>query len=440
MRKMTFYTIRGRMTFFSILMIVLILAGRTAYAIHSEVRSADEEIEQRLVNTLSLGTAALSVPVWDNHEADMNKVLDLLVIDPHIIKVQIVDDEQRRLLSKEKVGKADEKIETLMKDRRIYYEGKHIATLQIWMSKELYQMVLTREIIMEMMFSLIEVALLGAVIWAVSTKITTPVADLIQIAENISRGNLNNRFRKHGNDEIGKLSVSLELMQTQIFEQINSLENDRTEISALYEETTAMNEELAYMLDLVNKSYEDTIKSLANAIEASDEYTKGHCERVETYALRTGEALDLSRTHLENLSKAAILHDIGKIGIPTEVLNKETPLTEGEYEKIKEHSQLGYQILKEVEFLKDSVEVIRQHHERFDGYGYPDGKIGEEINLLARIVSIADSYDAMTSSRAYRKKPLTSEQAFAELRKGSGKQFDPQIVEIFIRCVTNEEV
>lgn len=437
---MTFYTIRGRMTFFSILMITLILVGRTVYAIQSEVLKADQQIEERLVGVLSLGSSALSVPVWDNNEDDMNKVLDLFVTDPHIVKVQLLDPEQRRMLSKEKVGKVKVESKVLMKDRRIYYEGKYVATIQVWMSREIYDMKMYREILLATMFSFFEISILGSVIWIISKKITRPVADLIQIAENISRGNLDNHFNKHGNDEIGKLSIALELMQTQIFEQINSLENDRTEISALYEETTAMNEELGYMLDLVNKSYEDTIKSLANAIEASDEYTKGHCDRVETYALQIGEALDLSRTHLENLSKASILHDIGKIGIPTEILNKETPLTDLEFNKIKEHSHLGYQILKEVEFLKNSVEVIRQHHERYDGYGYPDGRSGDEIDMLARILSIADSYDAMTSSRAYRKKPLSPEKAMEELRQGSGKQFDPEIVEVFIRCVTNEEV
>lgn len=428
------------MTFFSVLMIVAILLGRTAYAIHYEVREANSQMDERLLNNLSLGSSALSAPIWDHNEENINSVLEMFIADPHIAMVEVTDDKGHRILAKEKVGKSLSSAGITFKDRRIYYEGKYTGNIKIWMSRDLYNLMLYQKILSELLFSMVEMMLLCLVIWVISARIAKPIVNLIEIAENISRGNLNNSFGRHGKDEIGKLSMALESMQTQIFEQIDSLENDRTEISALYEETTAMNEELEYMLDLVNKSYEDTIKSLANAIEASDEYTKGHCDRVESYSLLIGEALDLSRTHMENLSKAAILHDIGKIGIPTEILNKETPLTNEEYEQIKLHSTLGYQILKEVEFLKDSVQIIRQHHEYYNGKGYPEGLKGEDIELLARIVSIADAYDAMTSSRAYRKTPLTKEQAILELQKGSGEQFDPEIVEIFIRCVANEKV
>ena len=142
--------------------------------------------------------------------------------------------------------------------------------------------------------------------------------------------------------------------------------------------------------------------ALANAIEASDAYTRGHCERVQKYALLIAEEIGMSTRERRNIHMAAILHDIGKIGVPMDILNKETPLTKEEFDAIKKHSDIGYQIMKDIEFLSESAQIVLQHHERFDGNGYNNGISGDSILLSARIIGIADAYDAMVKDRPYR--------------------------------------
>lgn len=425
------------MAFYAILAVALLTLIRSGYAIERQIYRTDVETESRYVKTMALGAAAISPSLWDFDTANLGEVLGTLLSDVSIVKIEVLDAKQQLLMSKEKAGYPLTASYVVLKSRELYANGTNIGTIRMYFSRYVDELRLYQAILVQLIFSLMELLVVGLVLSRVAKRITNPVSDMVRIAENIAKGNLNNHFKKHGRDEIGRLSSALEAMQSQIFEQINSLENDRTEISALYEETAAMNEELESMLDRVNGSYEGTIKSLANAIEASDEYTKGHCERVEQISLDIGKALDLGPTRLDTLSKAAILHDIGKIGVPKEILNKESPLTNEEFEYIKKHSTLGYQILREVEFLKDSVKIILQHHERFDGTGYPHGIAGEDIDLMARILSVADAYDAMTSSRAYRKVPLTHESALAQLREGAGKQFDPEVVVAFERSFTD---
>lgn len=425
------------MAFYAILAVALLTLLRSGYAIERQIYRTDVETQSRYVKTMALGAAAISPALWDFDTANLGEVLGTLLTDVSIVKIEVFDAKQQLLISKEKAGYPLGADFVTLKSRELYSNSTNIGTIRMYFSSYVDRLRLYQAILVQLIFSLLELVVIGMVLSRVAKRITNPVTDMVGIAENIAKGNLNNVFKQHGKDEIGRLSGALEAMQSQIFEQINSLENDRTEISALYEETAAMNEELESMLDRVNGSYEGTIKSLANAIEASDEYTKGHCERVELFSLAIGKVLDLGPTRMDTLSKAAILHDIGKIGVPKEILNKETPLTNEEFEHIKKHSTLGYQILKEVEFLKDSVRIILQHHERFDGTGYPQGIEGEHIDLMARILSVADAYDAMTSSRAYRKIPLSHENAMAQLREGAGKQFDPDIVTAFERSFAN---
>ena len=212
------------------------------------------------------------------------------------------------------------------------------------------------------------------------------------------------------------------------------------EIEALYEETAAMNETLNDMFESLNESYKETIKVLSNAIEANDEYTRGHCDRVTYYALSIAKKLGFSQIENEQLEFSAILHDIGKISVPHHILNKEEKLTEKEWEIINKHPSVGYDIIQEVSFLRDAALVIRHHHEKFDGTGYPDHLYKENIPLMSRVISIADAYDAMTSVRVYRKKPLTKIQAIEELSKNSGTQFDPKVVELFIKLIVEDEI
>jgi diguanylate cyclase (GGDEF)-like protein/putative nucleotidyltransferase with HDIG domain len=175
-----------------------------------------------------------------------------------------------------------------------------------------------------------------------------------------------------------------------------------------------------------------TIYALAATVDAKDHYTYGHSKKVSKYTTDIAEALGYSQERLATLRAAALLHDIGKIGVSDRVLTKSGPLSDEDWEPIRAHPKLGVAILKHVESLSGCLAAIQYHHERYDGAGYPAGLKGENIPLDARIMAVADSYDAMTSLRPYRQGKFTAEQALAELKRCAGTQFDPKIVEVFL--------
>lgn len=181
-----------------------------------------------------------------------------------------------------------------------------------------------------------------------------------------------------------------------------------------------------------------TVQALAETIEAKDQYTQGHCERVRKLSVRIARELNLPNDQIEPLEYAALLHDIGKIGIPERILNKVGPLDPDEIEVMKMHPLIGAQILSIVEFFAPAINGVRHHHERWDGTGYPDGVAGEAIDPLARIITLADTFDAMAMSRPYRKaKPLN--EVLEEIKSESGKQFAPDVVKAFFDAKLYEE-
>jgi putative nucleotidyltransferase with HDIG domain len=181
----------------------------------------------------------------------------------------------------------------------------------------------------------------------------------------------------------------------------------------------------------LEKGYFDTVKALALAVEAKDPYTRGHSDRVRLYATLIGKKLGLSEKDIKVLGFAGILHDIGKIGTPMEIINKNGPLTGEEWNKIKEHPAMGEKMIAHIEFLEPVRKIIRHHHERIDGAGYPDRISGEQLCLGARILAVADTYDAMTSSRPYRN-ALSQSEALTELIRYAGIQFDRNCVKAFL--------
>ncbi len=172
------------------------------------------------------------------------------------------------------------------------------------------------------------------------------------------------------------------------------------------------------------------IKALVSALEAKDSYTSGHSMRVAHYAKLMGEDLHLSENEKYCLNLSAILHDIGKIGLSDTILKKSSSLAENEYHEVKEHSLIGSKIVEHIDELHEVAAIIRHHHERFDGKGYPDGLKGEAIPLLARILAIVDAYEAIVSDRHYHNE-RTPQFAMEEIRLNSGAQFDPELVEKF---------
>ncbi len=174
-----------------------------------------------------------------------------------------------------------------------------------------------------------------------------------------------------------------------------------------------------------------TLKSLVMSIEARDSYTKQHSERVTLYSLQIAEVMGLNEEDMDVIRFGGYLHDIGKIGVKDTVLLKPGRLTDEEFEEIKQHSIIGDNILKPIKFFPKERDLIRHHHERYDGRGYPDGLGGEDIPITSRILAVADTYDAMTSTRPYRK-ALEHHIAVEEIIRCSGKQFDPKVVEAFL--------
>ncbi len=181
----------------------------------------------------------------------------------------------------------------------------------------------------------------------------------------------------------------------------------------------------------LNRGLEKPIVELVDAVEAKDEETFGHVRRVSGYALAVGKRLGLGPGALRQLAMAAEMHDVGKISVPSSILAKPGPLTADEYDVVKTHTSRGYEIAEQVKSLRELSNVIRSHHERYDGSGYPDGLSGEEIPLFSRIITVVDSYDAMTSKRPYRASRAHAE-AIAEIKDKSGQQFDPACVDAFL--------
>ena len=188
---------------------------------------------------------------------------------------------------------------------------------------------------------------------------------------------------------------------------------------------------------LVRKEIQ-ALMALARSVEEKDAATEGHCKRLERLAVATGERLGLADQRLIDLSYAAYLHDVGKVKVPAEILNKAEPLTEEEWKEMRRHPEYGEEMLKEKEFLRAAARIVRAHHERYDGRGYPDGLKGEQIPLEARIIAVVDAYDAITSERPYQP-ALAKKKAFDELKKGAGSQFDERVVKAFIALAGGDE-
>ncbi len=188
----------------------------------------------------------------------------------------------------------------------------------------------------------------------------------------------------------------------------------------------------------LEKSYFDTVGALASALEAKDHYTHGHSQRVTSMCMVVADVMGFGNEKLDQIMFAGMLHDVGKIGIPESILLKPDRLTNEEFQAIREHPAVGQRMVSHISFLSSAGQIIRNHHERWDGKGYPDGLRGEQIELPARIMAIADSYDAMTTDRSYRRR-LQPSQVMDELMKGRGTQFDPECLDLFVRHVAESQ-
>ncbi|WGS64009.1 HD-GYP domain-containing protein [Marinitoga aeolica] len=235
------------------------------------------------------------------------------------------------------------------------------------------------------------------------------------------------------NDELFGI-ITLDILNN---DHINKFEDYHTKIMDYFGKTFAGFLKMLKFIKQEGKFHKDIALTLVKALEYYDNYTRGHSERVATWASLIAEKMNFDKQKIEQIYWAGILHDIGKIFVPQVILNKTGKLTNEEFEKIKLHPVKGEELINKVDEMKYISKIIRHHHERYDGKGYPDGLKGEEIPIESRILAVVDSFDAMISERPY-KQPLTKEEAIMELKRMSMKQFDGNVVSIFADIIVNQ--
>ena len=243
----------------------------------------------------------------------------------------------------------------------------------------------------------------------ISRRVSRPIKKLVEGTRKIAAGDLEHKVELKAQDEIGELANSFNEMAASLSESRKKL----------------------------HEYFYRVVQSMVRSLEAKDAYTRGHSDRVSEYSRAIALEMGIPAERVDLLINAAQLHDIGKLGIHEDILNKKGTLSEDEWDMIHQHPVVGEDILKPVFLDRDMLTVVRSHHERSDGTGYPDRLKGGQISQFAQIVSVADAYDAMTSSRAYRQ-ALTKEEAIARMRKDAGTQFDPHIVEMLMRVLEKE--
>ena len=216
--------------------------------------------------------------------------------------------------------------------------------------------------------------------------------------------------------------------------QAFKMEAFQEELKSKVDEQT---QELREKNSKIQEAYWQTVTALSEAVDAKDRYTSGHSKRVAEYARMIAKRMGKSKKEQERIYRAGLLHDVGKIGVPVDIINKPGRLTDGEFDLIKIHPITGYHILREISEYSDMAIAAKYHHERYDGKGYPNGLEGENIPETARILGVADAYDAMTSNRSYRK-GLPQDIVREEIEKGRGKQFDPEIADIMLQMIDED--
>ena len=238
-------------------------------------------------------------------------------------------------------------------------------------------------------------------------------------------------------DTIKRLDIQGYCEKSDKFDQLLLLIESAIKSVKQMDEIKRINEKLEDSKEQLEQAYLDMVQTLRYTVEAKDSYTRGHSDRVSEYSVLIGERLGLSEEQIKTLRIGGLFHDIGKIGIPDSILLKPAKLTDEEYSQIKNHPSIGAHILGSAAIFQDIIPIVKHHHERYDGNGYPSKLKGEEIPYLARIAAVADTFDAMTSRRSYRG-PIDVEHVKEEIKRCEGTQFDPQIAEVFIEILNND--
>lgn len=237
-------------------------------------------------------------------------------------------------------------------------------------------------------------------------------------------------------DTIKRLDIQGYCEKSDKFDQLLLLIESGIKSIAQMNEIKKINEELKTTYEKLENSYLESIETLRYTVEAKDTYTRGHSDRVSEFSVLIGKYVGLSDVDLKTLQIGGLFHDIGKIGVPDTILQKNSKLTDDEYSEIKNHPSIGSHILSTASIFKDIIPIVKHHHERFDGHGYPSQLAGNDIPYLARITAIADTFDAMTSKRSYRN-ALPLDVVIAEFERCKGSQFDPELADVFLNILRN---
>lgn len=284
-------------------------------------------------------------------------------------------------------------------------------------------------------------------------SVIAPLGNISSWALQLARGEMETRIPTTSIEscsEIQQLVDAFNHMAVSVQEHNDSLRTLNHELAGKNFELTEQRDELEQQkqqLLILNKDLEESLQALddsqgiiyalAVAVEAKDTYTRGHSERVAEYSTKLAGAIGLPLQQLELIQGAALLHDIGKIGVSGNILRKPGALTAIEFQQVKKHPAIGERICTSLKFAREMLPIIRHHHEHYNGMGYPDGLKGEKIPLMARIVAVADAFDAMTSDRPYRS-GMTPEEALKIMEDGAGGQWDSELVTVFIRLIKKE--
>lgn len=237
-------------------------------------------------------------------------------------------------------------------------------------------------------------------------------------------------------ETIRRLDIQGYCEKSDKFDQLLLLIESGIKSIAQMNEIKKINLELSDTYEKLEKAYLESIQTLRYTVEAKDTYTRGHSDRVAQYSVLIGQKLNLSDDDLRLLQLGGLFHDIGKIGVPDDILKKNAKLTDDEYSEIKNHPSIGAHILSSATIFKDIIPIVKHHHEKYDGTGYPGKLSGNDIPYLARIAAVADSFDAMTSKRVYRDS-LPLDVVINEFRRCRGTQFDPEIDDVFLDILEN---
>ena len=238
-------------------------------------------------------------------------------------------------------------------------------------------------------------------------------------------------------ETIRRLDIQSYCEKSDKFDQLLLLIESGVKSVEQMKEIKKVNGELSDTYQKLEQAYLESIQTLRSTVEAKDAYTRGHSDRVSEYSVLIGERLGLPEEDIRRLKIGGLFHDIGKIGVPDSILQKGEKLTSAEYSQIKNHPTIGAQILSTASIFQDIIPIVKHHHEKYDGTGYPSRLKGEQIPYLARIAAVADAFDAMNSRRVYRES-LPNDVVIKEIENNRGTQFDPEIANVFLKILREE--